>query len=325
MVEGSSLKRRFEYFHEGLNPRSTLVVDGVAPPALNLSHWPGNRTPPRYRADTTTEMALLLAADPGRETFLSEVEVISNNHFDTDGLLSVWAVLHPQEALRHRRFVVDAARAGDFGTFTSPDAVKFDLLVTTFEDPQRSPVAPRLRGLGSDARSQAAYEELLGRLPELFYQSGAHRRIWEDEFESIVHSFQRLREGGARIREYPSSSVSVIETDEELEKMARLDSCRFHRVLTATRDGRGYRFQLEHHVFSWFDTVTPPRGARLDLSPLALELNALEPCREGRWIYTGNHDLEAKLFLADGEGEPLVSGLPLERVEALVTESLRGR
>ena len=107
--------------------------------------------------------------------------------------------------------------------------------------------------------------------------------------------------------------------------MARLDSCRIHRVLTATRDGRGFRFQLEHHIFSWFDTVTPPKGARLDLTPLARELNSMEPSRDARWRYTGNHDLEAKLFLADSVGDVAVSGLPLQRVESFVSEALRGR
>jgi uncharacterized protein DUF6687 len=322
---GEALDRRFEFFREDLDPAATLVVDGLAGKGLNLSHWPGNRTPERYRADTTTEMALLLAADPDREAFLEPVRVVSNNHFDTDGLLSVWAVLHPGEALGHRRFLVDAARAGDFGTFTSPDAVKFDLMVTAFEDPRRSPIAALLLGRGEEERSRVIYEELLGRLPDLFYQTDSYRRLWEDDFENIVHSFQRVREGGAQIREYPSSSLSVLETEEELEKMARFDSCRFHRMLTATRDGRGFRFQLEHHIFSWFDTLTPPKGSRLDLTPLAMQLNALEPNREWRWTYTGNQDLEAKLFLPDEDGDPAVSGLPLERVERVVSEALRGR
>jgi len=318
------LDRRFEFYREDLDPAVTLVVDGVAPGTLNLSHWPGNRTPARYRADTTTEMALLLASDPRREQFLEGVRVVSNNHFDTDGLLSAWAVLHPGEALRHRRFLVDAARAGDFGTFTSADAVKFDLILTAFEDPRRSPLAPRLRGAGEEERSAVIYEDLLGRLPDLFYQVDAYRPLWEEPFERIVDSFQRVRDGGARIREHHASRLSVIETDEELEKMARFDACRYHRVLTAIRDGRGFRFELEHHIFSWFDTVTPPRGARLDLTPLATELNALEPRGEGRWTYTGNQDLSARLFLPDRDGDPAVSGLPLERVEQIVSRTLLG-
>ena len=319
------MDRKFAFHHDGLDLDATLIVDGLVCGCRQLSHWPGNRTPGRYRADTTTEMALILAGDPGREEFLSRVSVVSNNHLDTDGLLSVWSVLHPEESLRHRRFLVDAARAGDFGTFTSPDAVKFDLMVSAWGDPGRSPLGRRLEKAGDEVRQGLAYEDLLPRLPDLFYRVAAYRRIWEDEFESIVHSFQRVRDGGAAIREYPASRLSVIETEEELEPMARFDSCQFHRVLTATRDGRGYRYQLEHHVFSWFDTVTPPRGERLDLTPLALRLNAMEPAKDGRWTYTGNQDLAARLFLADAGGEAAVSGLPLDRVEGLLVESLRER
>jgi len=319
------LDRRFVFYREDLDPDEVLVVDGVAPAAFNLSHWPGNRTPERYRADTTTEMALLLASDPRREELLSRVRVVSNNHFDTDGLISAWVILNPDEALLHRRFLIDAARAGDFQTFTSPDAVKFDLLVTAFEDPRRSPIAQALRVPEAAARGQALYDDLLGRLPELFYQTSAHRRLWEDEFEGIIRSFQRLREGGAVIREHPPSRLSVLETEEELAPMARFDSCRFHRVLTATGGESGTRCQLEHHIFSWFDTVTPPRGGRTDLTPLAAELNALEPPTNGRWVYTGNQDLEARLFLSDAQGDPGVSGLPLDRVEAIAADALRGR
>jgi len=320
-----AMERTFAFYHDALDPETTLLVDGLAPECRHLSHWPGNRTPGPYRADTTTEMALSLAADPGREEFLSRVRVVSNNHLDTDGLLAVWAVLNPAEALRHRRFLVDAARAGDFGTFTSPDAVKFDRMVTAWWDPERSSLGRRLAGAGDAERQRIAYEDLLPRLPDLFYRVDAHRRIWEDEFEAIVHSFQRVRDGAARIREYPASRLSVFETEEDLEPMARFDSCRFHRVLTACRDGRGYLYQLEHHVFSWFDTVTPPRGERLDLTPLALRLNEMEPAREGRWTYTGSQDLAARLFLSDDGGEAMVSGLPLSRVEGFLVQSLQGQ
>lgn len=317
--------RRFSYYRATLDPDRTLLVDGFEPKGRHLSHWPGNRTPAPYRADTTTEMALRLAADPVREEFLAGIDVVSNNHLDTDGLLSAWAVLDPREALHHRRFLVDAARAGDFGTFTSADAVKFDLVVTAFGDPERSPLSARLRGVDEWERNQLVYEDLFSRLPDLFYGVDAHRGLWQEEFEAIVHSFQRIRDGAARVREYPRSHLSVLETDEDLETMARFDSCRFHRILTAWRDGRGYRYELAHHIFSWFDTVTPPRGDRIDLSPLARSLNEVEPAREGRWIYTGNDDLSARLFLTDSEGDATVSGLPLQRVEAFLVESLCGR
>ena len=48
-----------------------------------------------------------------------------------------------------------------------------------------------LQGCTGEERSRLVYEELLPRLPNLFYQADSHRRLWQEEFESIVHSFQR--------------------------------------------------------------------------------------------------------------------------------------
>ena len=38
--------------------------------------------------------------------------VVVNNHFDTDGLLSIWVLLDPREAMAHRDLLVAAAEAG---------------------------------------------------------------------------------------------------------------------------------------------------------------------------------------------------------------------
>ena len=40
--------------------------------------------------------------------------VVVNNHFDTDGLLSVWVLLDPEQALSCRELLIAAAEAGDF-------------------------------------------------------------------------------------------------------------------------------------------------------------------------------------------------------------------
>ena len=77
---------------------------------VELSHWIPNRTPERYRADTSTEIALRFAADPDA----LRVDLVVNNHVDVDGVLSVFAVAHPTTALEHRTTLIGAAEAGDF-------------------------------------------------------------------------------------------------------------------------------------------------------------------------------------------------------------------
>jgi hypothetical protein len=314
---------RFVYHHDRL-PEPFLCVDGVVERGLNLSHWPGNRTPAHLRADTTTEMALLLARDEGRAAWLRGIEVVTNNHFDTDGLLSVFAVLRPEEALRHETALVLAARTGDFGDFTTPAAFKLDAVVTAFDDDRRSPIAAEIRGLHETERRQRVYERLLGMLPGLLEDAARYKEIWSGPFASLMRSLMRLRDV-ARVREHEAARLSVIEADEPLDEMARFNVARHHRVLTATRADDAIVFEMAFRIVSWFETKTPPRGGRFDLGGVADQLDRLEGDSSGRWTYTGNDSLDARLYRAAPDGAPLPSRLPLRTVEDLLVRACEAR
>src|SRR5881409_1929421 len=176
----------FTFYDERLNSVPFLSVDGVVDGGLNLSHWPGNRSPPHLKADTSTQMALKLARDPGRADWLRGVSLVTNNHFDTDGLLSVYAVLRPDEALRHEKTLVQAARTGDFGEFTTADALKFDSVVTAFDDEQRSPIASEIRGRRDHERYQIVYDRLLERLPGLLAEAAVYKDLWAGRLASYM-------------------------------------------------------------------------------------------------------------------------------------------
>jgi hypothetical protein len=72
---------------------------------------------------------------------------------------------------------------------------------------------------------------------------------------------------------------------------------------------------MEFRIVSWFDTLAPPRGGRFDLAPAAAEFEALETTGGGRWSYTGSDSLDARLYRAGPDGEPVPSSLPLLVVE----------
>ena len=103
---------RFEFYHAGLEGVPKLSVDGTVPNAVHLSHWRGNETPAHLKADTSTEIALNLVASPDRDSLTGGAELVTNNHFDTDGVLSVWAVLNGERALGLRERLIPAAGAG---------------------------------------------------------------------------------------------------------------------------------------------------------------------------------------------------------------------
>src|SRR5213594_4283424 len=191
----------FTFYDERLQAAPFLCVDGVVEGGLNVSHWPGNRTPAHLKADTSTEMALRLARDPGRDDWLGGVSVVTNNHFDTDGLLSVFAVLRPEEALRHEKEMIQAARTGDFGEWTTPEALKFDAVVSAYDDGQRSPIASEISGRPEYERYQIIYDRLLSALPDLLSGAAAHKELWSSRLQAYMRSMMRMKDV-ARVREH---------------------------------------------------------------------------------------------------------------------------
>lgn len=314
----------FTFHDDRLKALPFLCVNGVVEAGLNVSHWPGNRTPAHLKADTSTGMALKLARDPGREDWLRGVSIVTNNHFDTDGLLSVFAVLRPEEALRHEKEMIQAARTGDFGEFTTPDAFKFDSVVAAFDDDQRSPIASRIRGRSEHERYQIIYDHLLSMLPGLLFSAAAHKDLWAARLSAYMRSMMRIRDV-ARVREHDAARLTVIETSEPLDEMARFNVSRHHRVLTATRSAGGFLYEMAFQVFSWFDTVTPPRGTRFDLTEAAADLDRLETSGAGRWTYTGNDSLEARLYRAGPGGGPVPSSIPLDTIETCLVRMCEAR
>src|SRR6188474_602669 len=115
---------RFEYYHEGLAKTPKLSIDGTVDNAIHFSHWKGNETPPSVKADTSTEIALNLVAAPDRDELTQRIELVTNNHFDTDGVLSVWTVLTGGRALEQKDKLISAAEAGDFSELTSEAGVR---------------------------------------------------------------------------------------------------------------------------------------------------------------------------------------------------------
>src|SRR5437879_9024666 len=100
---------RFEYYHDGLAEVPKLSIDGTVDSAIHFSHWKGNQTPASVKADTSTEIALNLVAAPNRDELTKGIDLVTNNHFDTDGVLSVWTVVRGEQALALREQLIAAA------------------------------------------------------------------------------------------------------------------------------------------------------------------------------------------------------------------------
>ena len=119
---------RFEYYSDAIADVPKLSVDGTVDNAIHFSHWKGNQTRASVKADTSTEIALNLIAAPNREELTKGIDLVTNNHFDTDGVLSVWTVLTGEHALPLRDKLIAAAEAG------SPDEELYAITRESFQN-----------------------------------------------------------------------------------------------------------------------------------------------------------------------------------------------
>src|SRR6266404_6946983 len=120
---------RFEYYHDGLASVPKLSVDGTVDNAIHFSHSKVNKTPASVKADTSTEIALNLVSAPNREDLTQGIDLVTNNHFDTDGVLSVWTVLTGEPALELHSQLIAAAEAGDFSELSTEDGVRASIVI----------------------------------------------------------------------------------------------------------------------------------------------------------------------------------------------------
>ena len=270
-----------------------LTVDGsFGAPGLELSHWPGNRTPRELRHRLSTGSALAFAALPEAERArrLEGLTSIANNHYDTDGLCAAWALLHPARALDLREPLLATAAAGDF--FQLPDEVAFvrDVLIQACVDPARSPVAKDLAGLDDHERRARASEYVLEELGP-WLASGLedpplarHADLWRPALERLRNDLALL--DGAGRTEHPDLDLTRFELAAPAEALpgrhALFGRTDRDRVLLSAPAGAGWRHRLVVGTRSWFDL--DPADAptpRFDLAATAARLAEREPERDG--------------------------------------------
>ncbi len=311
---------RYVPYHE-LGDVENLIVDGAANEhtVLTLSHWPGSRTPAALEADLSAEIAFHYL---DQAVYHVDVDVVSNNHFDEDGLVSLWTILHPHEARLRRELLIDVAAAGDFGTYHDRRAPRVAFALSTYADPELSPLGPTTFNLDSADQVGTLFEELLPRLPELCDHPERYRRLWEAEDAILTESEEAVCTGRVVIEEVPGLDLAVVSVPEEsstkrVHRFAqrRLQAVHPIAIYNATSHFRilqvqGQRYEFHYRYESWVRYTSRRPPPRVDLVPLADRLSSLE--RNGRWEADIVAHLTPRLALVDG----VESSIPCHRLRA---------
>jgi len=332
---------RFEFYHEGLSGVPKLSVDGMVEGAVHLTHWRGNRTPEELLADTSTEIALNLVASPRRQELTQGIDLVTNNHFDTDGLLSVWAVLAGPRALDLRELLVPAAEAGDFSEYTGAQAVRASIVIQGSDTPVAHGVASPLgRHLAGAAAldERRAYELLLPEVERVLTRTDDYEPLWREAWAGVEAGLESFARGASRVSEDEESGLSLVQIARDLYGPSGFDPARHAAPFTAISHhargrvllvatpmrGGGCAYRIDYPYYSWAVTVERPRVERRDLTRLLARLNELEPSAEGRWAEDDSELTSAAKFL-DAAGLPAASRLEPDAVAAELRAELAGR
>jgi len=321
---------RFEYYHQGLEDAPKLSIDGLVPNSIHFSHWQGNSTSTKVKADTSTEIALNLVASPDREELTRGVELVTNNHFDTDGVLSVWTVLAGRRALDLREKLIAAAEAGDFCEYTGENGVRASFVIQGSDAPvpgeeAGSPLARRLAGetVTDEARS---YGLVLPEVERVLTRTDDYESLWRGPWDRLAAVLESFARGASKVDEQPETGLSVITLAPSAFHPTGFDPTRhaapytaisYHArgrlYLIATPLGDGWSYRVDYPYYSWAETVARPRIERRDFGPLIVRLNELERKAGGYWKADASELASAFKFM-DGNGMLGASSLAPEKV-----------
>jgi hypothetical protein len=319
---------RFEYYNDELADLPKLSVDGTVDNAVHFSHWKGNETPASLKADTSTEIALNLVAAPNRDELTRGIDLVTNNHFDTDGVLSVWTVLTGERALDLRDGLIAAAEAGDFSELSTEDGVRASIVIQGSDSPTDNSGSPLARQLAGEAVSDdaRAYDLVLPHVEAVLTHIDEYESLWRDAWDRIAAALDSFAKGASRVIEDTEARLSIVTIAPEIFSPSGFKPTRHAAPFTAISNHAsgelfliatpvedGWAYRIDYPYYSWAETVVRPKITRRNFSSLVSELNNLEKDSNARWRLDSSELASAAKF-SDQNGQLAASTLQPDEV-----------
>jgi hypothetical protein len=161
------------------------------------------------------------------------------------------------------------------------------------------------------------YRRLLELLPRLVDRLDEFRSLWEDEDRKLTASETLIDKGLVTIAERPELDLAIVRLPEDLaaEHVHRLTQpalaeCHPFAIHTRTRCSRlllvqGSKAEVHYRYEGWVQMATRRPALRVDLSPLADELNEAEGAIE-KWMFDHVDAITPRLHLK-GDGQTSLS------------------
>lgn len=308
-----------------LDGSANIIVDGAAGQGtvLTLSHWPKSGTPAGLKRDTSAEIVFAYLDAPD---FGVRADVVSNNHFDEDGLVGIFALVEPALGEEHRALLIDVARAGDFGIYERRDAARIAFAIGAYADSATSPFPPELFAMSYPQMAGELYRRILEIMPALLTDVGDFRELWGAEDEKLTLSEELIEKGQIAIEERPGIEMAVVSIPPDLTAQrvhrftqGRLEECHpfaLHNRTLCTRlfIVQGQRVEFRYRYETWVQFASRRPLLRVDLKPFAEQLNR-EEGSGGVWTFDGVERITPRLHLEGSDATSIPAAAIQTRLE----------
>lgn len=271
---------KFIPFDEAGKEDNLIVVDAYLPGKLNLSHWRGVELPVYLRADTSTE--IVLKALKSDQFDLMQYSTCTNNHFDIDGFLGIWALYNPELALKNEFLLTQMASIGDFRELAidTPFFDKALSLVCYINQKEKELFYPPFGMNNKEAEACIPKYEFF--LKEFTPLVKSRSIIESDEYRLVYSQLKDMEEKGGQTF-YPEIGLIVVEAPYPMHYYAVFgQSEKADMVLTIYPD---QKYELEAKYTTWVQTIRKS-FPRILFSDLADILNQAE--KSGN-LWQGDH------------------------------------
>lgn len=309
----------FEKFLKGRE--NVICVDANFPAKLQISHWPGHSTPEEFFADTSTEMAFNLIESQKKDNYLKGIEVISNNHFDSDGVIAAFVLNNPDYAVANKKALINICTTGDFSEFTTEDALKADFVLNNLIDYDNSIFKELIKNKPFANAVQLMYEKGFELIHELIENIDKFEEHWKDNFEWYKKSEKSFETQQSVFSNYGDIRLTVLESNFEIHPVAKVSQSNYEIILSAVKADEGNLYQLEYKPFTWHATTRPQKIERKEFESLAAKLNQIEINKNGNWKVLGTDpiiDWDYKMHFSNEAFEQIPSKLKINEVENIL-------